>query len=52
LALCGLGTPEGANARTTIIAEFHSRDKCPAVKELGLPIPCPSGDQFIVRHAL
>ena len=42
------GTPEGSKARTTVIAEYHNSYKCPAVKALGLPIPCPSGDQHML----
>ena len=42
------GTPEGARDRTTVIAEFHSAAKCPALEALGLGLPCPSGDQYLV----
>ncbi|KAH8098285.1 hypothetical protein JL720_1220 [Aureococcus anophagefferens] len=41
------GTPEGARDRTTVIAEFHSAAKCPALEALGLGLPCPSGDQYL-----
>lgn len=41
------GTPEGTIPRTTVILEFHNQLKCAAVRALGLPLPCPSGDQFM-----
>jgi len=41
------GTPEGSHERTTVIMEFHNQLKCPAVRVLGLPLPCPSGDQYM-----
>jgi len=48
------GTPQGPNdhSRTAVIAEYHELSKCSQVRELGLQIPCPSGDQFFVREML
>ena len=46
------GTVEGNRTRTTVILEFHNELKCAAVRELGLPLPCPSGDQFMRQWPL
>jgi len=46
------GTPEGSDSRTTLIMEYHRSDKCPIARELGLGLPCPSGDQFIINREL
>ena len=46
------GTPEGSDPRTTLIMEYHNSNKCPLVRELGLGLPCPSGDQFIIDREI
>ncbi|KAL1523537.1 hypothetical protein AB1Y20_018474 [Prymnesium parvum] len=46
------GTPEGTLPRTTVIIEAHNSLKCPAVRAMGLPIPCPSGDQYRLNRLL
>lgn len=47
-----MGTPEGNHTRTTVITEFHNSLKCPATRAMGLPIPCPSGDQYMLQRSL
>jgi len=42
------GSPAGDLDRLTLIAEFHSAAKCPVLDVLGLGLPCPSGDQWLV----
>ena len=42
------GAVEGSLARTVIVGEYHSVGKCAAMDALGLGLPCPSGDQFLV----
>lgn len=48
------GMPQGPDdhSRTAVIAEYHEVTKCPLVRELGLQIPCPSGDQHFVKKLL
>ena len=35
---------------STVIIEAHSVLKCPAVRAMHLPIPCPSGDQYRLQR--
>mmetsp|Transcript_13393 Transcript_13393/g.20048 ORF Transcript_13393/g.20048 Transcript_13393/m.20048 type:complete len:533 (-) Transcript_13393:92-1690(-) len=42
------GSPTGDHKRETIILEYHNSYKCPAIHSLGMNVPCPSGDQFMV----
>ena len=42
------GAVEGSLPRTVIVGEYHSIGKCAAMDALGLGLPCPSGDQFLV----
>jgi len=42
------GSPAGDLDRLTLIAEFHSAAKCPVLDVLGLGLPRPSGDQWLV----
>jgi len=44
------GSPTGSHKRETIILEYHSESKCPTIHALGLNVPCPSGDQYMVAH--
>jgi len=46
------GTPEGEDSRTTLIMEYHNSVKCSIARELGLGLPCPSGDQYIVNRVI
>jgi len=39
------GTPEGSREREVVIVEFHHAAKCGIIDNLGLNVPCPSGDQ-------
>lgn len=39
------GTPEGSRSRDVIVVEYHQAAKCGLIAQLGLNIPCPSGDQ-------
>ena len=42
------GAIEGSLPRTVIVGEYHHIEKCAAMDALGLGLPCPSGDQFLV----
>ena len=42
------GAVEGSLPRTVIVGEYHAIEKCAAMDALGLGLPCPSGDQFLV----
>ncbi|CAH0375772.1 unnamed protein product [Pelagomonas calceolata] len=42
------GAVEGSLPRTVVVGEYHSIGKCAAMDALGLGLPCPSGDQFLV----
>ena len=42
------GAVEGSLPRTVIVGEYHGAGKCAAMDALGLGLPCPSGDQFLV----
>ena len=42
------GAVEGSLPRTVIVGEYHAVGKCAAMDALGLGLPCPSGDQFLV----
>ena len=42
------GAVEGSLPRTVIVGEYHGQGKCAAMDALGLGLPCPSGDQFLV----
>ena len=46
--------PQGPldHSRTAVIAEYHEVSKCPLVRELGLQIPCPSGDRVFVKEVV
>ena len=44
------GTPEGDHARTILIMEYQSSVKCSIARHLGLGLPCPSEDQYIVNR--
>ena len=46
------GTPEGEDSRTTLTMEYHNSVKCSIARELGLGLPCPSGDQYIVNSII
>uniref|UniRef100_A0A7S1F0V8 SRCR domain-containing protein n=1 Tax=Noctiluca scintillans TaxID=2966 RepID=A0A7S1F0V8_NOCSC len=39
------GSPEGSKERDVVIVEFHQAAKCSLVVQLGLNVPCPTGDQ-------
>ncbi|CAJ1383043.1 unnamed protein product [Effrenium voratum] len=39
------GTPEGSQHRDVIVVEYHQAAKCSVISQLGLNLPCPSGDQ-------
>ena len=32
--------------------EYHNSVKCSIARELGLGLPCPSGDQFVVNRVI
>ena len=40
--------PNGLLERTVIVLEYHSGMKCPVIRRLAIPLPCPSGDQRLV----
>ena len=42
------GAVEGSLPRTVVVGEYHAVGKCAAMDALGLGLPCPSGDQFLV----
>jgi hypothetical protein len=46
------GEYEGKYKRKLIIIEYHNDLKCKLSYFLGLNIPCPSGDQYIINHVL
>jgi len=43
------GAVEGSLPRTVVVGEYHAAGKCAVMDALGLGLPCPSGDQFLVR---
>mmetsp|Transcript_20255 Transcript_20255/g.39076 ORF Transcript_20255/g.39076 Transcript_20255/m.39076 type:complete len:320 (+) Transcript_20255:60-1019(+) len=46
------GSPFGDHKRETIILEYHNNYKCPAIHALGLNVPCPSGDQYMLARKI
>jgi len=46
------GSPFGDHKRETIILEYHNNYKCPAIHSLGLNVPCPSGDQYMLARKI